>query len=993
MQFRTKARAIDLLGKGQIADLPTAIYELWKNGYDAYATEVSADVYMSGCDGLKQPIVVLSDNGKGMSQDDILNKWLVLGSDSKSRLEEDTIGEDTLWQEPRIKAGEKGIGRLSVAYLGPQMLMLTKKLHKPLQALFFDWRILDNYNLFIDDVEIPVTSIYNLDDFNSKFIQLVSKVETNLKETPSQKPVIWEKSQFYIKQSIISDLDNLKCGLVKTTETQCPQIKDTNIIQLPKFFNKDILGKLLDIESAHGTTFVVFNPDMQLINITSHVDEEDDVNDVDFVRNSLAGFVNTFKEKTNRNPVENGLFIHKPGEDAINYLNSYGRFFEPEDFSLADVVIEGELDGEGSFSGDIIMYDKRVEYHYTNPRRRNRTSYYGTCTLKLGYSMGVLKDSKLDEANFKNINDLVSKYGGLYIYRDGFRVLPYGRAGQDFAGIEEARSKRAASMFFSYRRMYGYIDISRLSNPLLQDKSSREGLINNGAYRAFSNDIFALLKSLADEYFSDRPKQDTFLEMQRAINKESEIIKQDKERQQNEKKEFSKALKEFDDKFNSIKDDYSASIEHLQILLQEADRNDKELEQLLNHLTQLELEYNSLLPGYPLYFSLTEDQEKRYEKCKNAWNVYGESIHKDLDELSLQARKRLEIKALRDHFKNENSTYRSVVEQLIENNKDVFDSKIHQLSEELNNKSNNYISEFINQVDKSASSISSADDIELARTKVREAYESIIEQYNNTITPLIEHIKKLSWEIDEELLRETYKQQYEQIKRQWELTKETAQLGTAVEIVDHEFNALYTRINDSLSILCQNDTISILPEYKQLKNYFKALEYKYSLLSPLYKISGSYSKEIEGKSLMSFLKSFFENKLRIEQIDLRSTQAFDQHVIFIKEPVIYSVLINIVNNAIYWMRNSDKKVIELDYYENTSEIIIRNSGEPIMNSKLERIFELFYSMRPSGRGLGLYLSRDSLATNYYSIWATNDPEYNTLHGACFVIKPVESKIS
>ena len=35
MQFRTKARAVDLLGKGQIADLPTATTELWKNGYDA----------------------------------------------------------------------------------------------------------------------------------------------------------------------------------------------------------------------------------------------------------------------------------------------------------------------------------------------------------------------------------------------------------------------------------------------------------------------------------------------------------------------------------------------------------------------------------------------------------------------------------------------------------------------------------------------------------------------------------------------------------------------------------------------------------------------------------------------------------------------------------------------------------------------------------------------------------------------------------------------
>lgn len=991
MQFRTKARAIDLLGKGQIADLPTAIYELWKNGYDAYAKEVSADIYMPGCDDLKQPIVVLSDTGKGMSQEDILNKWLVLGSDSKSRLEEDVRGEDTLWLDPRIKAGEKGIGRLSVAYLGSQMLMLTKKLHEPLQALFFDWRILDNYNLFIDDVEIPVSNIYSIEDFNSKFISLVSKVETNLKETPSHKPVIWEESQLYIKKTIESDIENIKLGLTKQAETQCSNVKQIEKIQLPDFFYKDILSKLLEIETSHGTSFVIFNPDMQLINITTHVDEEDNLEDVDFFRNSMAGFVNTFKEKKDRNPVENKLLIHNPGVGAINYLDSYGRFFEPEDFNLADIVIDGVLDGEGSFAGDIIMYDKKVEYNYKNSRRRNKPSHYGECKVKIGYSMGELRDSKLDEANWKNIKELVNRYGGLYIYRDGFRVLPYGRAGQDFTGIEEERSKRAASMFFSYRRMFGYIEISRITNSVLQDKSSREGLINNGAYRAFSNDIFALLKSLANEYFSDKPRQDTFLEMQKAFNKEAEIIKQDRERQQKEKQEFSNALKRFDIEFDLIKDDYSASIKQLQFLLEEANRNDRELEELLNHLTQLKLKYDSILPVLPTYFSLTDDQEKRYEKCKKMWNTYNNSINKDVEDLSLQARKRLEIKALRDHFINENSTYRSAIEQFVENNKVAFENKLHQLSEDLNSKSNNYISDFIDQVEKNASTISSPDDIEHAREKMHEMYESIIEQYNKTITPLVEHVKKISWDIDEELLRETYKQQYEQIKLQWELAKETAQLGTAVEIIDHEFNTLYTRINDSLLILSQNNTIGILPEYKQLEKYFKALEYKYSLLSPLYKISGSYSKKIEGKSLMTFLNSFFEDKLKKEKIDLISTQAFEQHVLFIKEPVIYSVLINIVNNAIYWLRNSEKKIIELDYRENSSEIIIRNSGEPIMNSKLERIFELFYSMRPSGRGLGLYLSRDSLAENYYSIRATNDFEYNTLHGACFVIKPVESK--
>ena len=68
MQFRTKARAVDLLGKGQIADLPTAITELWKNGYDAYADKLSAELYVAGYQGIESPIFIISDDGTGMSQ-------------------------------------------------------------------------------------------------------------------------------------------------------------------------------------------------------------------------------------------------------------------------------------------------------------------------------------------------------------------------------------------------------------------------------------------------------------------------------------------------------------------------------------------------------------------------------------------------------------------------------------------------------------------------------------------------------------------------------------------------------------------------------------------------------------------------------------------------------------------------------------------------------------------------------------------------------------
>jgi hypothetical protein len=43
--FQTMARTVDHLGREQIADCPTAISELWKNSYDAYARTVSLDLY------------------------------------------------------------------------------------------------------------------------------------------------------------------------------------------------------------------------------------------------------------------------------------------------------------------------------------------------------------------------------------------------------------------------------------------------------------------------------------------------------------------------------------------------------------------------------------------------------------------------------------------------------------------------------------------------------------------------------------------------------------------------------------------------------------------------------------------------------------------------------------------------------------------------------------------------------------------------------------
>lgn len=73
--FQARARTVDMLGRQQIAGVPTAISELFKNAHDAYAERVEVDLYRS------EKLIVLRDDGIGMSRRDFEDRWLTLGTD------------------------------------------------------------------------------------------------------------------------------------------------------------------------------------------------------------------------------------------------------------------------------------------------------------------------------------------------------------------------------------------------------------------------------------------------------------------------------------------------------------------------------------------------------------------------------------------------------------------------------------------------------------------------------------------------------------------------------------------------------------------------------------------------------------------------------------------------------------------------------------------------------------------------------------------------
>jgi Histidine kinase-, DNA gyrase B-, and HSP90-like ATPase. len=78
--FRANAHLLKLLGDELIGDDRLAVFELVKNAYDANATKVDVTLNLEN----ENPHIIIWDhNGFGMTKDDILNKWMEVGTNSK----------------------------------------------------------------------------------------------------------------------------------------------------------------------------------------------------------------------------------------------------------------------------------------------------------------------------------------------------------------------------------------------------------------------------------------------------------------------------------------------------------------------------------------------------------------------------------------------------------------------------------------------------------------------------------------------------------------------------------------------------------------------------------------------------------------------------------------------------------------------------------------------------------------------------------------------
>lgn len=96
---------------------------------------------------------------------------------------------------------------------------------------------------------------------------------------------------------------------------------------------------------------------------------------------------------------------------------------------------------------------------------------------------------------------------GINVYRDGFRVLPYGEPLDDSFRLDRRRVQNP-TMRLSNNQIYGTVGISADGNANLHDQSNREGMQQNLAFEDFREIMWLVLSKLEEmRYVSKRPKK------------------------------------------------------------------------------------------------------------------------------------------------------------------------------------------------------------------------------------------------------------------------------------------------------------------------------------------------------------------------------------------------------------------------------------------------------------------------------------------------------
>ncbi|AQZ51948.1 ATP-binding protein [Martelella mediterranea] len=966
-KFRVRARTIDMLGRQQIAGIPTALSELFKNAHDAYAKRAEVDYFRD------ERILVLRDDGLGMTRDDFEQRWLTLGTDSKV----DSTSGLTLppvdkTQKRRPILGEKGIGRLAIAVIGPQVLILTRARRNDIPemtitAAFIHWGMFELPGIDLDEVSVPIreTSADALPD--------EAMVKEMIAEARGAIVALGSRIEASHREQILCDLDSFNAVPA----------------EMAGYLNEPSLTG-----EGCGTHFYITPADSL---IDSDIDARDADNKATRFEKHLIGFTNTMTASVQQAPpiitrfrdyVDEGPPIERLGERA---------FFTSDEFKEVDHHISGRFDQYGQFRGEIGVYHLPPEEYVLNwPDGDGRATKCGPFNIECGVLQGTPKDSLVPPDEYARLSRKLFKHGGLYIYKDGIRVQPYGDSDYDFIDIEKRRTYGASYYYYSYRRLMGVIELDGIENGELSEKAGREGFRENVAYRQFRSILMNFFLQTAADFFREDGRYSEKWELSRSDLQKNAEIRAKKAKQSTQKKRWlqSELTQFFEVLENHAPErEVQTKIGYLETRVGEIANSSRDGPSKALALMRVEKEAKDVIYGLQSsliiqkprgvglnkrlnneWIAYQAERERLDEKIfKPAGDAISQIVSKAATEYSIEvdpaSRFIGNVKATADRARDEMKATKSKADGDL--------AAFHSLAKANNSDALRTLNKAYDELMVTATSMvgtTKPENLDSGRDSLLKDFEDLFIEQKNRILGLQNQVSQIQlylegdgFDIDE--LTESLEEELEELRDRRASELELAQIGLAISAVNHEFDKTVHALRDGFRRLegwaKANDDLAEL-----YQSMFSSFEHLNGFLSLFTQMDIRFNRDetvILGSDITNFSQNLFEMALKESGVELTSTEKFEHFEWKGFTSTFYPVFVNLIDNAIYWLqdRKIEDKRITLDV--EGQDLLVIDNGPGISARDRENVFSLNFTRKPGGRGMGLYISRQALEKVGYSL--------------------------
>lgn len=499
-----------------VTDFVTALVELIKNSYDAdaYGVKIILDK-----PNTPESRIILIDTGSGMTQEDFEKKWMVIGTNNKVT--------EPFSIKGRKKAGKKGIGRFSVERIAEKVSVYSFTDTEKPYKVSINWNNFEDINIAALNQRIDILKDHE-DSSAAKYIcsQLEYFFLTDKVDEVDKKYVetiigsnTFDYSIFY-NSNILNQLKKEVIPVLKKYEDIEQLVEDVeSSLELIDNYNDPIPFKM--IEELYQK-YELSTPHTGMILVMEGLRDEWKQKDIDKLQKELRLLVapdlieqDPFKiELVAPNfRIEDIILVNEILDlryakvDAKIYDNGRKIYISYKDKDNKSDLIEDELEQP------LLCGDVEAEIYFFLRDANNLTN------AGAGY-------------NFRFAQKMLDTYCGIKIYRDNFRVKPYGDVGNDWLFLDQKKVKDTHGYLVGNNQVIGVVKIGDVTNPLLVDATNREGIIENEAYEELISFLTKCTNLISD------------------VRRKAYLAEQEDERKLEAEK------KKIDDQFNNVKNQY-----------------------------------------------------------------------------------------------------------------------------------------------------------------------------------------------------------------------------------------------------------------------------------------------------------------------------------------------------------------------------------------------------------------------------------------------------